>query len=503
MTGVGIPRRGSLPSCTSSRWLSPGSGPQSAPAAASAASGAATSGRSRWDSRSAFPRVSARVGRPRPSVSLVGRRPVPRAGVWMFMRTKPYWTLFGVAREGAQRAVRLPEGVESGVPEGCGFPVRRPGDGPGGCSDGGSRRPAGRRGRGTRRGGGGRGRRGRVLPGTGPGPMGAAHVLRWMDAVLRRRVRRPAAPRRPSGAARLPGRGLGRSGPALPGGAAGPAAARRGAGGRGGGGGLSPGRARVHSFGDARGSRGGLRGARRPPARREPARGVGGRALLRPARGRGARGGGRDGGRGAGGPVGRGGRGGLRGGPRRGTALACLQSANHEVGTGQPVAEAAEACRGLGVPLLVDAAQSLGWGPVEGGWSLLAASAHKWGGPAGWGCSPCARGAVRPARAVGRAGVGPGAGLREPAGDRGGGGLAAGGPGGGGGRGARLRALVDRIRARVPELVPDVEVVGDPVRRLPTSSPSPVSMSTGRRCCTSWTGRVSPFRPVRRARVRR
>ncbi|MYV69250.1 aminotransferase class V-fold PLP-dependent enzyme, partial [Streptomyces sp. SID2131] len=33
--------------------------------------------------------------------------------------------------------------------------------------------------------------------------------------------------------------------------------------------------------------------------------------------------------------------------------------------------------------------------------------------------------------------------------------------------GARLRALVDRIRARVPELVPDVEVVGDPVRRLP------------------------------------
>ncbi|EST34802.1 hypothetical protein N566_18095, partial [Streptomycetaceae bacterium MP113-05] len=31
----------------------------------------------------------------------------------------------------------------------------------------------------------------------------------------------------------------------------------------------------------------------------------------------------------------------------------------------------------------------------------------------------------------------------------------------------RLRTLVDRIRTRVPELVPDVEVVGDPVRRLP------------------------------------
>ncbi|WP_181790105.1 cysteine desulfurase/sulfurtransferase TusA family protein, partial [Streptomyces phytophilus] len=32
---------------------------------------------------------------------------------------------------------------------------------------------------------------------------------------------------------------------------------------------------------------------------------------------------------------------------------------------------------------------------------------------------------------------------------------------------ARLRALVDRIRARVPETVADVEVVGDPEHRLP------------------------------------
>ena len=31
----------------------------------------------------------------------------------------------------------------------------------------------------------------------------------------------------------------------------------------------------------------------------------------------------------------------------------------------------------------------------------------------------------------------------------------------------RLRALVDRIRERVPEAVPDVEVVGDPLGRLP------------------------------------
>ena len=64
------------------------------------------------------------------------------------------------------------------------------------------------------------------------------------------------------------------------------------------------------------------------------------------------------------------------------TALACLQSANHEVGTLQPVAEVAAASD---VPLLVDAAQSLGRVPVPAGWSVLTASAHKWGGPPGVG----------------------------------------------------------------------------------------------------------------------
>lgn len=151
-----------------------------------------------------------------------------------------------------------------------------------------------------------------------------------------------------------------------------------------------------------------------------------------------------------------------------GTALACLQSANHEVGTVQPVGEVAEACREAGVPLLVDAAQSLGWGPVEGGWSLLAASAHKWGGPSGVGLLAVRKG-VRfapqgPAdeRESGRAAgfenlpaiVAAAASLRAVRAEA-------------EAEGARLRALVDRIRARVPELVPDVEVVGDPVRRLP------------------------------------
>lgn len=155
-------------------------------------------------------------------------------------------------------------------------------------------------------------------------------------------------------------------------------------------------------------------------------------------------------------------------GAGRGTALACLQSANHEVGTVQPVAEAAELCAAAGVPLLVDAAQSAGRLPVPGGWSLLAASAHKWGGPAGVGVLAVRKG-VRYAsplpadeRERGRvpgfvnvpAVVAAAASLRAVRQEA-------------EAENARLHALVERIRARVPQLVPDVEVVGDPVRRLP------------------------------------
>jgi cysteine desulfurase len=67
------------------------------------------------------------------------------------------------------------------------------------------------------------------------------------------------------------------------------------------------------------------------------------------------------------------------------TALASLQTANHEVGTLQPVAEVAEICRDMGVPLHVDAAQSVGRIPLPHTWDLLTASARKWGGPAGVG----------------------------------------------------------------------------------------------------------------------
>jgi cysteine desulfurase len=150
------------------------------------------------------------------------------------------------------------------------------------------------------------------------------------------------------------------------------------------------------------------------------------------------------------------------------TALASLQHANSEVGTLQPVEEVAAACARAGVPLHVDAAQSIGRVAPPTGWSLLTASAHKWGGPAGVGVLVVRRGArwesPGPAdeREAGRAAGFPAvpaivaaataleAVTREMASES-----------------ARLRALVARIRERVAATVPDVEVVGDPAHRLP------------------------------------
>ena len=68
-----------------------------------------------------------------------------------------------------------------------------------------------------------------------------------------------------------------------------------------------------------------------------------------------------------------------------GATLACLQAANHEVGTRQPIAAVAAACSDAGVPLLVDASTVLGRVDPPDGWSILTGSAHTWGGPAGVG----------------------------------------------------------------------------------------------------------------------
>ena len=153
---------------------------------------------------------------------------------------------------------------------------------------------------------------------------------------------------------------------------------------------------------------------------------------------------------------------------RPGTALAVLQSANHEVGTLQPVAEVGALCAEAGVPLLVDAAQSAGRLDVPAGWSLLTASAHKWGGPTGVGVLAVRKG-VRyrsplpadehehgrvPGRvnvpAVVAAAVALRAVRQEAA-----------------ALNAVQHARIARLRAELPRLVPDLAVLGEPERRLP------------------------------------
>jgi cysteine desulfurase len=143
---------------------------------------------------------------------------------------------------------------------------------------------------------------------------------------------------------------------------------------------------------------------------------------------------------------------------RPGVALAALISASHEVGTVQPVAEAAAACAEVGVPLFVDAAQSVGRVPLPDGWSILSGSAHKWGGPPGVGVLVVRKGSRWSSPEPDPPGVpeivASAAALRAVAEEA-------------SAEAGRLSALVDRIRTSVPATVPDVEVVGDPVDRLP------------------------------------
>jgi len=142
--------------------------------------------------------------------------------------------------------------------------------------------------------------------------------------------------------------------------------------------------------------------------------------------------------------------------------VVAVQSANHEVGTLQPLA-----ALDLGVPLFVDACASMGRIPLPDRWDAVAGSAHKWGGPPGVGVLVVRKGVrwVNPfpgddrvdERASGfenvPAALAAAAALRAVVAER-------------DEVNARQHALVDRIRAAAAA-VPDVEVVGDPVDRLP------------------------------------
>jgi cysteine desulfurase len=68
------------------------------------------------------------------------------------------------------------------------------------------------------------------------------------------------------------------------------------------------------------------------------------------------------------------------------TRLVCLMLAQNEIGTLQPAAEVAAACRERGIPMLCDAVQAVGKLPVDAaalGADFVVLGAHKFGGPLG------------------------------------------------------------------------------------------------------------------------
>lgn len=154
--------------------------------------------------------------------------------------------------------------------------------------------------------------------------------------------------------------------------------------------------------------------------------------------------------------------------------LVALTLASNELGTLQPVAEVAPACREAGVPMLCDAAQGIGRvevRPRELGVDLLSLGGHKLGAPPGTGALWVRRGhdlaplvvgggqeRRRRAASVNVPGVvGLGAACRLAVEE-----LA--------GRRRRLAALRDRFEARLAAALPAAVVHGAGVPRLPNTS---------------------------------
>lgn len=146
-------------------------------------------------------------------------------------------------------------------------------------------------------------------------------------------------------------------------------------------------------------------------------------------------------------------------------AVACLQAANPEIGTRQPVDELASALDPHGISLLVDATACPARIPLPAGWTALALSARDWGGPAGVGVLVMRQGTTWVAPPGSERGwlggfpdipsaaaAGIAAETIEPLWPA---------------EAARAHALIARVRDSLAEAVTDLDIVGDPDDRLP------------------------------------
>jgi cysteine desulfurase len=148
-----------------------------------------------------------------------------------------------------------------------------------------------------------------------------------------------------------------------------------------------------------------------------------------------------------------------------GAALACLQVANAEVGTRQPVVAIGLVARSLGIPLIVDGTQVIGHDQLPEEWDVLVTSARDWGGPSGVGIlavRPTVR--WRPELTPDRGWVGgfpdiAAAAAAATALEY----LAAPWPD----EAARHRMMIDHVRSELPNTAQGIELAGDPVDRLP------------------------------------
>jgi len=142
------------------------------------------------------------------------------------------------------------------------------------------------------------------------------------------------------------------------------------------------------------------------------------------------------------------------------TTAACLQIANQEVGTLQPVEAVADGLAKLGVPLMCDASPAAGYVAIPPVWSVLTAASETFGGPSGigilavrtgvrWNPSDFADEAVSVPLAAAAA-IALEESTRQAV-----------------QQAVRVSELVDLIRARMAAEIPDCHAVGHPIQRLP------------------------------------